>query len=67
MATGEPAKPLPVPTRIEDEYVDVVSGLVGQGPGPVRLSVELTGLAWSIPGDEQLRDQSVEQPSIRER
>ncbi len=67
VTTGESANPLPIPVRIEDEQVDVVLNPVGEKPGLVRLSVELASLARSLPGDEQFRDQSVKQPSIRER
>ncbi len=67
MAAGESTNTLPAPTGVEDESVDVISNLAGQSPCSVSLPVELAGPVRSIPGDEQFRDQPVEQPLIRER
>lgn len=62
----EAMKMSPRAGRIEDEPAGGMSFFADQGPGSIRLSVQLGGFGWAVPGDEQFGDEIVEQPPIRE-
>jgi len=63
---SDPVGLLPVPSPIEDEHAGDALLLAGECPRVVCLSVQSAGLIRPVPRDEQLGDEAIEQPLVRE-